>query len=140
MLLVPLVRRWAIIIAIIFMVISVFYTSKPDRGGLIRCQKIFGFSSLNNRGLTLQPFLKWKPFETPKFRMSIESGKLNSVKDYLAKFGYTEWTLGGLQYGSLNMGWDSSTDLYYSKKRIGKNVQIVAYDETNNLLYAIVSQ
>jgi len=127
-------------ILLFFGVIGIAYISKPDRGGLRRCQEIFGLDSLEGRGAELRPFLKWKPFETTKFRMKVGREKVTDLKNYLVRCGYTKWVEGGIQYGSLNMGWDSTTKIYYSKKQIGRHVHIMAYDMTNDLLYAIVSQ
>jgi hypothetical protein len=121
-------------------VAGLIFVSKPDRGGLYRCQEIFGFDLINQKDLKNFSFSTWSPFENPKFRMKIGQSKFQELKLYLYYHGYKEWKEGGLQYGSLNMGWDGSAPLIYSFKKFHGHVHIVAYDEKNQLFYAIVSQ
>jgi hypothetical protein len=118
-------------------VAGLIYVSKPDRGGIYRCEEIFGFDSLNQRDLKNLPFLTWSPFESPKFRMKIGQSKFLELKPYLHYHGYKEWEEGGVQYGSLNMGWDRTAPLQYSMKKFQGHVHIVAYDKRNQLFYAI---
>lgn len=72
--------------------------------------------------------------------MKIDGTRATELQEYLVGCGYTHWDKGGIQYGSLNMGWDGTTDVSYSKKQIGKHVHLMAHDKTNGFLYAIVSQ
>jgi len=127
-------------IVIIFAFIGLVYLSKPDRGGLIRCEEIFHLDLLSDRGLEIRPLTRWEPFENPKFRMHVENGKLDTIIEYLEDNGYSKWEKGSVQYGSLNVGGNTSDEVYYSKKRTGKNVDIMAYDKKSGFLYAIVSQ
>jgi hypothetical protein len=53
-------------IVILFLIAGLTYFSKPDRVGLDRCQKIFGFDSLTRRGLEESPLPDWSPFENSK--------------------------------------------------------------------------
>jgi hypothetical protein len=135
-----LLKKIAIAGTILLGVISVVYLSKPDRGGTERCQRIFGFHSLAELGLAACPLSTWSPFENPKFRFRIAEKKFDDLKDYLALNGFQRWEFGGVQYGSVNIGWDETTNVAYSKKKFSGHVHIIVYDQTNSSLYMIVSQ
>lgn len=120
--------------------IGLIYLSKPDRGGVARCEEIFHLNSLSDRGLKIHPLTKWMPFENPKFRMYVENEKSEELIKYLGANGYSNWKKGSVQYGSFYIGENTSDEVYYSKKRTGKNVDIMAYDKRDGLLYAITSQ
>jgi hypothetical protein len=140
MLLVFLKRNFMAALLVAIACVSIIYLSKPDRGGIVRCEKIFDLDALSDRGLKMQRLWKWKPFERAKFRMKVDPSRTNDLRKYLVEQGFQEWRRGGIQYGSLNTGWDGSNVVFYSKKQIGKHVQIMAHDTTDNLLYAIDSQ
>lgn len=123
-----------------FCVFASAYLSKPDRGGFKRCEEIFGLDSLGSKGLKISPLTKWSPFENPKFRMEIEESHFNDLRTYLYGQGYRKWEAGGLQYGSLDIGWDGSSLVQYSLRKFSGHVHIIAYDSTKHLIYAIVSQ
>lgn len=120
--------------------ISIAYLSKPDRGGLTRCQEVFGLDSLDRRGLEMLPFYTWSPFENRKFKMRIKIDKIDDLKYYLFTRGYEEWKEGGIQFGSLETGWDGTAAVQYSIRKFGGNSHLVAYDSTNHLIYAIVCE
>jgi hypothetical protein len=117
--------------------LGITYLSKPDRGGLNRCKEIFGFDSLDQRDLEIYPMLTWKPFEGAKFKMKIKKNRFEAFKKYLHGHGYREWKEGGLEYGSFIIGCDGSAPVQYSFNKFGGHEQIIAYDRTNNFIYAI---
>jgi hypothetical protein len=137
-----LLRMKITIITVIILsgLLGITYFSKPDRGGLGRCQEIFGFDNLSQRDLKILPFSTWSPFENSKFQMKLQKSKFESLKIYLYSHGYEKWESGGLQFGSLNIGWDGLIHLQYSLRKFDGHVHIVAYDQTNGIFYAIVSQ
>lgn len=121
-------------------ILGIIYLSKPDKGGLERCQMIFGLDSLDQRGLEFSPLFYWNPFENPKFRMKIENGKFDDLKLYLFDRGYTQWKDGGgLEYGSLYIDY-STAAVEYSFRKFQGRVHLIAYDKSKNFVYAIVSQ
>jgi hypothetical protein len=134
------IKNTMITVIILSGLLGIIYISKPDRGGLGRCQEIFGFDTLSQRGLEILPFSAWSPFENSKFRMKIQKSKFESLKIYLYGHGYETWEAGGLQFGSLNIGWDGLVHLQYSIRKFDGHVHIVAYDQTNRTFYTIVSQ
>jgi hypothetical protein len=131
-------KRVVFIIAAILMPFVFF--SRPDYGGVWRCEKIFGFDLSSSKGLKLKPFLYWNFFESPKFRFEILTEDYNGLRKSLSNYGYNEWEEGGLQYGSVNIGWLSDDRVFYSTKQVGKHELIIAIDEHNHIMYAIVAQ
>jgi hypothetical protein len=125
---------------VLVMVVFLGYVSKPDRGGLGRCEKVFGFDSLSCRGLTHVPLVIWVPFEDPKFKMRINVDKADDLMSYFAGLGYSNWTRGGVQFGSIDMGWEASSEVYYSEKEVGISNHYLVHDRENNVLFAIASQ
>lgn len=119
--------------------IAVVYFSKPDRGGIKRCQEIFGFNPFEKLEIKECHLSTWNPFENPKFKLKIK-GDIDDVKNYFALYGFKEWSVGGVQYGSINIGWDETTNVVYSLKKFSGHVHIVVYDQTNSYLYIIRSQ
>ena len=129
-----------VVIVVALACVSIVYLSKPDRGGITRCERIFDLDSLNARGLEMSRLWKWKPFERAKFRMKADPSRANDVRKYLAEQGFQEWRRGGIQYGSLDVGWDGSDIVFYSKKQLGKHVHVIAHNTTGDVLYFIDSQ
>lgn len=123
--------------ALLIGLFGIGYMSKPDIGGLKRCEEIFRFNSLDHYGLKILPLLTWKPFEGSKFRMRIEEEKFEYFKIYLYGQGFKDWEEGGLEFGSFIIGCDNSESLQYSIKKFWGHEQIIAYDEAKNLIYAI---
>jgi hypothetical protein len=130
-----LITVFTVIIAYIFL-----YVSKPDYGGIFRCEKIFILESLSNHVKESKPFFKWELFEDPKFRFALPNNDYSTLKDYLAQNGYVEWVEGGVQYGSLNIGGEKKDLIFYSIKNVGKHAYIMVIDQKNQYLYAIVGQ
>lgn len=132
-------KKIAILGTLLLGLIAVVYLSKPDRGGIKRCQEIFGFDSFEKLDMEECRFSTWRPFENPKFKFRIKEN-INDVKSYLESYGFQEWNVGGVQYGSINIGWDETTNVAYSLKKFSGHVHIVVYDQTNSNIYLIVSQ
>lgn len=132
-------KKVAIAVTLLLGLVAVVYLSKPDRGGIKRCQKIFGFHSLGKIEMELYPLSTWRPFENPKFKFRIK-GNINDVKNYFESYGFQEWKIGGVQYGSINIGWDKTTNVAYSMKKFSGHVHIVVYDQTNSNIFIVKSQ
>lgn len=139
MLLGPMIRILFFVLSLL-MLGSIVYLSKPDRGGMARCEEVFGLHSLSGMGVKIVPMDGWKPFEKPKFKAKLTREPFELIKGYLVYNGFDEWRTGGIQYGSLNIGWEGKDDLIYSLKKFSGRVHVAAYDYNDCVLYLIVSQ
>lgn len=99
---------------VIFTIVSLFvYLSKPDRGGVSRCSRVFGISEIKNYGLVHKPFYTWELFESPKFEFTISGEAYDELARELKRVGYSDWKEGGVTFGSVDVGWTSDEDNVY---------------------------
>lgn len=115
----------------------ILYFSKPDRGGLQRCERIFGLDALRDLELEQRSLWKWRPFEQAKFSFEVPSAMQQKLLEYLEAKGFRTWHSGGIQYGSFNVGWEPSENVKYSKIERHGEVFVIALDEDKNILYLI---
>lgn len=123
-----------VIIAIIFLF---GYLSKPDRGGVGRCSRVFAISELGNYTLAHKPFLTWNLFESPKFRFEISPDGYEDLAKELKRQGYSEWNRGGVTFGSVDVGWTEAEDNIYCELTKNGCLYCWSYSAKNNLIYAI---
>ena len=119
--------------------IVVGYISKPDRGGVGRCAKIFSMPELHQFQLSHRPFVGWELFESPKFRFTLSPSNFSRLDAALKAAGYTVWQEGGVTFGSVSHGWTPNEDYVYCKSTSGGNRYYWSYSAKENLIYAITS-
>ena len=117
--------------------IAIGYISKPDRGGVWRCAKIFEMPELQHFHVSHRPFWMWKPFESPKFRFRISPSDLSRLDAALKLNGYPAWIKGGVTYGSVSHGWEADDDYVYCQSKRGGYSYTWSYSAKENLIYAI---
>lgn len=111
--------------------------SRPDRGGVSRCEKLTLLNKLNIFLGPEKPILPWKPFEEPKFKFHMIYGK--DIMPYLLSEGYSNWKVGGISFGSIDIGWESHEDNIYASKNIsgGKRVYISLSKTRNEIVFVL---
>lgn len=117
--------------------IAIGYISKPDRGGVGRCAKIFAMPELRQFHLSHRPFLGWELFESPKFRFAISPADFSRLDAALEAAGYPAWERGGVTYGSVSHGWESDEDYVYRQSKRSGYSYTWSYSSKENLIYAI---
>ncbi|MGJ8644449.1 MAG: hypothetical protein ACSHX9_13655 [Luteolibacter sp.] len=120
-------------------ILSVGYLSRPDRGGVGRCSSVFGLSELNSLNLEHKPFFRWELFESPKFRFRISQSDFTELSRVLSSSGYSEWERGGVSFGSVSHGWESTEDFIYCKSRHNGANCYWSYSKSKKLVFAITS-
>ncbi len=120
-----------------FLLLAVGYASKPDRGGVGRCSKIFGIPELRQCHFSHRPFLVWEFFESPKFRFTVSPSDFSRLDTTLKAAGYSAWERGGVTYGSVSHGWTPDEDSVYCSLKQGGYSYTWSYSERKNLIYAI---
>lgn len=117
--------------------IAIGYISKPDKGGVWLCAKIFEMPELHQFHLTRRPFLMWEPFESAKFRFRISPSDFSRLDAVLKQHGYSDWTKGGVTYGSVSHGWTPDEDYVYCQSKRGGYSYTWSYSAKESLIYAI---
>lgn len=130
------IKKFTIASVILF---TVAYISKPDRGGVGRCAKVFAIPELHQLQLSHRPFLWWEPFESPKFRFTISPSDFSILDAAFKSAGYSVWKEGGVTFGSVSHGWTPDEDYVYCKSRRGGHNFYWSYSVEESLLYAIAS-
>ena len=128
------IKRLAITSVIL---IAVGYISKPDRGGVGRCARVFAMPELHQLQLSHRPFFGWQPFESPKFRFTISTSDFSILDAALKSAGYSVWKEGGVTFGSVSHGWTPDEDYVYCKSTGGGYNRYWSYSVKENLIYAI---
>ena len=129
-----------IIVAVFLVSVSVIYISRPDYGGISRCERIFEVEGLNGFNLVQKRIFPWKFFELPKFQFVIDKENSRKFMAYLKSEGFVSWVEGGLQHGSIVRGWSQSDDLIYCKKQVGGGSIIWSYEESSGRVVALLTQ
>ena len=118
-------------------ILLLLYASKPDKGGVWACSKIFGLSELSNVQLDHKPFWNWEIFESSKYRFRISPEEFSKLQLILDKHGYSEWKNQGLTYDSVSIGWEGDDDFIVTKKQDNGMVYYWSYSRDLNVIYAI---
>lgn len=113
------------------------YISRPDRGGLARCARVFALPGINSLKLSSRPFLSWTPFESAKFRFAVSPTDFAMLDAELRADGYSEWEKGGVTYGSVSHGWSMDEDFVYCSLKRGGRSYTWSYSARKNLIFAI---
>ena len=123
---------------VIFAIVFAFgYLSKPDRGGVSRCSRVFALSELEDYGLAHKPFYTWEIFESSKFRFAISPEGFEKLAAELKRLGYSEWERGGVTFGNVDVGWENDEDHIYCKITRDGSHHYWSYSAKQNLIYAI---
>ena len=124
---------------IVFIVVIglLYYLSKPDRGGVAACSKVFGLPELQTIKMSSKSFWSWELFESPKYRFSISPKEYTKLKSVLAEQGYSDWVRQGLTYDSVNIGTENYEDCLVSKKQGRGTVFYWSYSRKLGEVYAI---
>ena len=131
------IRKVASALVIVAIVLVFGYLSKPDRGGVSRCSRVFAISELEGYSLTHKPFFTWELFESPKFRFAISAEGYEHLAAELKRQGYSEWKPGGLTFGSVDVGWTGAEDNIYCENTTGGFHYYWSYSAKKKLIYAI---
>jgi len=101
---------------VLALVVLLVYFSKPDRGGIQRCETLSGVPQLGAFVTHREHLWKWKPFEDPRFRFQMPLANFDALKMKTKELGFEEWVEGDGGFGSFNeFSWDNNK-LYYTKK------------------------
>lgn len=130
------IKKLAIALVIL---LAVGYISKPDRGGVGRCARVFAMPELHQFQLSHRPFLGWELFESPKFRFTISPSDFSRLDAALKAAGYSGWERGGVTFGSVSHGWTPDEDYVTCEFRRGSYHYYWSYSAKENLIYAITS-
>ena len=117
--------------------IAIGYISKPDRGGISQCARIFDMPELHQLHLSHSPFLMWEPFESPKFRFRISPSEFSRLDETLKLHGYPPWIEGGVTYGSVSHGEEPDEDYVYCQSKRGGYSYTWSYSAKESLIYAV---
>ena len=117
--------------------LAIGYLSKPDRGGIGRCARIFAIPELHQLQLSHRPFFEWELFESSKFRFKITETDFEKLSLQLSKHGYSLWERGSLQYGSILIGGSSEEDFIYCSKHTPSYHYYWSYSAAEHVVYAI---
>jgi len=117
--------------------LAIGYISKPDRGGVGRCARIFAMPDLHQFHLSHRPFLMWELFESPKFRFMISPSDFSRLDAALKLNGYPAWTKGGVSYGSVSHGEEPDEDYVYCQSKRGGYSYTWSYSAKESRIYAI---
>lgn len=120
-----------------FILLATGYISKPDRGGVGRCARIFAMPELHQLQLSHRPFFGWDLFEYPKFRFKITTVDFEKLSLQLSEDGYSPWERGSLQYGSVLIGGSSEDDFIYCSKHTPSYHYYWSYSAAEHVVYAI---
>ena len=118
-------------------IIGLLYLSKPDRGGVAACSKVFGLPELQMIELSSKSFWTWELFESPKYRFSISPEEYTKLKSVLADHDYSDWVRKGLTYDSINIGTENYEDSLVSTKQGRGSVFHWSYSQKLGEVYAI---
>jgi len=102
-------------IALVVAVLLVYF-SKPDRGGIRKCEILSGVYELRAFVTHREHLWKWKPFEPPRFRFHLPLSNFDAFKMQTRELGFEEWVEGSGQFGSFNEFSRDNNKLYYTKK------------------------
>lgn len=127
----------ATVLIIVALVVSIGYLSKPDRGGVSRCSRVFAISEFEDYAVIHKPFLTWKPFESPKFLFEISNEGYEQLAAELKRQGYSKWESGGLSFGSVDVGWTEAEDNVYCEFSRHGCDYYWSYSAKKKLIYAI---
>jgi hypothetical protein len=117
--------------------ITIGYFSKPDRGGVGRCARIFSMPELHELQLSHSPFFEWELFESPKFRFKITATDFEKLSTQVSEDGYSPWTRGSLQFGSVLVGGSEEEDFIYCSKKTRSNHYYWSYSASERVIYAV---
>lgn len=120
-----------------FLLLTIGYISKPDRGGVGRCARTFAMPELHQIQLSHRPFFGWELFESPKFRFKITAADFEKLSLQLSEDGYSRWERGSLQYGSVLIGGSSEEDFIYCSKHTPSYHYYWSYSAAGHVVYAI---
>jgi hypothetical protein len=113
------------------------YLSKPDRGGVGRCAKIFALPELHQLQLSPRPFFAWDLFESPKFRFTISPSDFTKLDANLKAAGYSGWEKGSVTFGSLSVGDMPEEDHIFNRLAKGGYHYHWSYSAKENVIYGI---
>ncbi len=130
-------RLKIISIAIVILILCMYLSSKPDRGGIERCSTIFLLPELHELPLTQKTLYNWDFFEDPKFQFIINEGNFHKLKSILNKNCYSQWSRGDLQYGSQYIGGQHDDDHISCNKKTETWNYYWSYSKKDGLLYAV---
>jgi hypothetical protein len=122
---------------VISTILAITWYSRPDRGGVNRCAQIFGLSEISDIGLVHRPFYSWHFIESPKFRFTITPTQYEKLKSILMNHGYSDWSKGSLDYGSVNIGGSPYDDYIFCTLKSPHSNYYWSYSAEDNLIYAI---
>jgi hypothetical protein len=131
------IRKVAPAFVIVALLFVFGYLSKPDRGGLSRCSRIFAISKLEEYSLTHKPFATWDIFESPKFRFALSTESYERLAVELKRQGYSEWKRGGVTFGSVDVGWAGDEDNIYCRLTRSGYHYYWSYSAKTKVIYAI---
>ena len=118
-------------------VLAIGYISKPDWGGVGRCERIFAMPELQQLQLSHKPFFVWELFESPKFRFRTTAADYEKLSLQLSAAGYSPWERGSLQYGSVVIGGSSEDDFICCSKHTPSYHYYWIYSASEQVVYAI---
>jgi len=127
-------KRLALLVGVVLLFL---YVTKPDKGGVWACSKMFGLPRLSEIELDHKPFWYWQIFESSKYRFHIEPEEFSKLQSMLAAEGYSEWERQGLTYGSISIGWNGNEDFIVTRRRSNGMVYYWSYSRDLNVVYAI---
>jgi hypothetical protein len=130
-------KIFGLVLSIITIFVLVAFISRPDRGGAMRCEKLSEISGVHVYLGAAKNIFPWKPFEEPKFIFNLVSGK--QIMPFLRSNGYSNWKVGGIAFGSIDVGSESQEDNIYSSKNIsgGRKVYISVSEARTEIVFVI---
>ena len=131
------IRKAVPALVVVALVFVFGYLSKPDRGGVNRCSRVFAISELEDYSLAHKPFATWDLFESPKFRFAISTESFERLAVELKRQGYSDWKRGGVTFGSVDVGWTEDEDNIYCKHTRSGYHHYWSYSAKTKLIYAI---
>lgn len=124
-------------IKLLILFFILLHYSRPDRSAEKRFAKLFeiGFSEKYLKNVMILP---WIPFESPKFKFKFNSEYQDAIRGELINSGYTNWTLGSYQSGSLFIGGTPADKIEYASKINQYGAEVVfVIDLDRSFLYAV---
>lgn len=115
-----------------------FFTACERRSAsdlIMRCEQITGLDQLseyvtNAKGVHSSS-------EGEYFLLALNTQREHELIKDLETKGFSSWVRGGIQYGPINEGWETSDDLIYSMIKGARETRLVAFSKNKSVLYVI---